>query len=163
MKRRRTNTGTRTVVQTRVRRPIDKQMVVVAATVTNSQAATTLYTTTYPGTLVGVRWDFTALGLAATAPRLQWAIIITRDGISASMMSQGNGTSFYTPEANVLAFGDTYAQASGIGAGPGLMDFIGTTKSMRKLQAGDVLQCIYSADTANSFAFAGIVQFFIKS
>lgn len=162
MKRKRSaGTGTR-VVQTRVRRPIDKQLKNVAASVSTTQAATTLYTTTYPGTLVGLRWEFSAAAAAAVTARLSWAIIITRDGIPASTISESNGSDFYTPEANVLAFSGDYFVGTGIGT-PFGTHYSGSTKAMRKLQAGDVLQCIYLSDTVGGVVFAGTVQFFIKS
>lgn len=161
MKRRRTSNAPR-VVQTRQRRPIDKQLKNVAAAVTNSQASTTLYTTTYPGTLVGLRWEFSAAAASATTSRLSWAIIITRDGIAASTISESNGSDFYTPEANVLAFSGDYLVGTTVGTPYGT-HYSGSTKAMRKLQAGDVLQVVYLSDQAGGAVFAGTVQFFIKS
>lgn len=162
MKRRRIGGGSRpTVVQTRVRRPIDKQVKSVLKTQSNSQLTTTLYTTTYPGTLVGLRWEVSVNTTVAAIANFWWALVIVRQGLSAGTMAVGDGADFYTPEANLLAFGRCYNSATAGGDPNNLWS--GATKAMRKLQAGDVVAFISNSDNVSAGAISGIIQFFVKS
>ncbi len=148
----------------RRRRPIDKHLIVVNQTVTTAQTATVLHTTTFPATVVGIRWVFSAANILSTAsPLLHWAIIILRDGLTASTLATGDGSDLYTPESDVLTFGVTFISDRDSTVGPGIVPFEGATKTMRKLQAGDQLQVITLASDANSVAFDGVVQFFLKT
>lgn len=163
MKRRRTTQGP-IVVQQRTRRPIDKQLKKVTMTAGTSQVAITLYTCTYPGTLVGLRWYLSMVNSTAAAiTNNQWAIVIVRDGLQASAMSFTDGSDMYTPEANVLAYGGSYLMENTGGAGPSMVKDQGSTKAMRKLQAGDLIQFIALSDVVSGAAISGTIQFFIKS
>lgn len=145
-------------------RPIDKSLKVVSQVVTTSVVATTLKTTTFPCTLVGLRWNF-ALQIAVTTADSDawWAIIIVKDGRAAATPSTSNGADFYTPEQDVMAFGHLQVRDSDVGQGPGVMTTIGTTKTMRKLMDGDLLQFITISSVAVSGNLNGIIQFFCKT
>jgi len=148
----------------RVARPIDKELKVVNQTATTSVVSTVLKTTTFPGTVVGLRWNISIRGAIATSDILtHWAIVVIPDGESANTPSTSDGADFYTPEQNVLAFGVTYVRDTDVGAGPGIMNAEGTTKTMRKLKQGDVLAFITLANAANGSNVDGVVQFFFKT
>lgn len=146
------------------RRPIDKQLIGTNLTVSNSNSATTLYTCTFPGTIVGLRWELSALTVITTGQtEMAWVIVVVPDGVSASTPSLSNGADFYTPEQHVLAFGVGAFADVDAGAGQVQQRWSGSTKTMRKLRAGDVLQLITIGDTANMANFFGVVQFFVKT
>lgn len=149
------------VVQTQGRRPIDKQIIVVAKQVTNTQGATELYTVTFPGTMVGLRWDFSHIATTTAPARIWWAIVVVKDGLSASTMTTSDAGSFYQPESNCVAFGASYV--TGNAQGNALAHEHGSTKAMRKLQNGDKLVAVYVSDIVNGTGLSGICQFFIKS
>lgn len=160
-KRRRTGS---VVVQTRQVRPIDKSLITVSQTATTSVTATTLKTTTFPCTIVGLRWDLSFLSLLTTGNSIVlWFIVVVKDGNSANTPSFTNGADAYTPEQNVLAFGTSRVRDSDVGSGPSIIHNIGSTKTMRKLKAGDLLQFITLSDVASSQLAIGMVQFFCKS
>jgi len=147
-----------------MRRPIDKKLIFVNQSVTNSVATTTLHTTTFPGTVTGLRWSLSALNSLTTAsPQVAWAIVVVHDGDSANTPSLTNAADFYTPEQDVLAFGHAYLADTDAGAGNVQSHWEGNTKTMRKLRAGDLLQFITISGTANSASLDGVVQFFIKT
>lgn len=146
----------------RTKRPIDKQLISVSKTTTTSQSGSTLYTTTFPGTVVGLRWDLACVSLTTSPFYLLWAIVVVHDGNTATTMSGSDGTDFYTPEQDVLAFGIMRGSNTD-GAGPITDKDMGMTKTMRKLKQGDVLQLINLNSVANGASLQGIVQFFIKT
>ncbi len=144
----------------RAKRPIDKQLIGVAKTAVNAtQVTTVLKTTTFPCTIVGVRWSLTAFQDAGTAPgNGLWAIVIVRDGNNIANLTAADGADFYTPEQDVLGFGvlvfdDNVKPWSGEGH----------TKTMRKMMGGDQLVFLVRGEATNTFNFEGVVQFFCKS
>ncbi len=142
------------------KRPIDKRLKFVNKSGQDgTQAVTTLYTTTFPGTVVGLRWSISCTQDGGTAnTQCVWAIVVVRDGLSAQTMGLSDAADFYTPEGDVLTFG--------IYTGKAAIDghvWEGSTKAMRKLQAGDLLQWIVVAEGTNTFEVKGIIQFFIKT
>ncbi len=146
------------------RRPIDKDLIVVSKTITASQQATTLKTTTFPCTLVGLRWDISMSSQLTTGVSLlSWAIVIVTEGDSANAMSTSDAASFYTPEQNVLTFGLSRYPDADAGAGPVVMHWNNNTKTMRKLKAGDTVQFIVQGSAAAQGSVLGVVQFFCKS
>ncbi len=148
----------------RVARPIDKELIVVAQTATTSVVATTLKTTTFPGTVVGLRWNFNVAVAQATADAVvSWLIVVVQDGEAANTPSQSNGADLYTPEQNVLAFGVSVVRDSDVGQGPGVIPIEGSTKTMRKLKQGDLLQFITLCSAVNGATAQGAVQFFFKT
>jgi len=122
---------------------------------------------TFPGTVVGLRWDLGAEGLATTVGTdvVFWALVVVRQGngpgpigVGAAAMGQ-----FYEPEEHVMASGKLLVstQASGIRERDE-----GTTKTMRKMMGGDRIMLLarnVSAIVNDPVAFTGVVQFFIKS
>ncbi len=145
-------------------RPIDKELKSVNQTATTSVTTSTLKTTTFPGTVVGLRWVVSAVINVATGnPLFHWAIVVIPDGEAANTPSGSDGADFYTPEQNVLAFGISYVRDSDVAAGPGIMSIEGSTKTMRKLKQGDVLAFITICDTATGVLVDGVIQFFFKT
>ncbi len=148
----------------RVARPIDKELKITNQAVTNSVVSTTLKTTTFPGTVVGLRWSLSiGTTLTTASPVIAWAIVVIPDGEAANTPALSDGADFYTPEQNVLAFGLIRAMDFDSGASPQAYMVEGTTKTMRKLKQGDVLAVISLSDTASGGFLDGIVQFFFKT
>ncbi len=161
-KRARGNNG-RAIIP-RASRPIDKKLVYIQQTLSSAaQTSTTLLTATFPCTVVGLRWNFSAVHALATGDGYgAWAIVIVRDGVTASTMSQSNAADFYTPEQDVLAFGVFQLRDSDVGSGPSIYDISGSTKTMRKLMGGDTLQLLGISGTVNAQSIRGVVQYFCK-
>ncbi len=146
------------------RRPTDKELIYVSQTATTSNTATTLKTTTFPCTIVGLRWNMTCRSIIATgSSTVNWIIVLVKDGNSANTISQSNGADMYTPENNVMAFGTVDVSDNDLGIGPLSVQVQGQTKTMRKMQQGDLLQFITISTLANSATFRGVVQFFCKT
>jgi len=145
----------------RVARPIDKELKAISQeTIAGSQVETALKTTTFPGTIVGLRWSFgVAQDAGTTASQLFWAIVVLPDGVSASTIAISDGADMYTPEQHVLAFGATM----NTGVDVNTVQFEGTTKTMRKLKQGDKLVWIALAEATNTWAAHGTIQFFFKT
>ncbi len=159
-KRRRTDSGFVRVVSTK--RPIDKGLIVVNKSVgAATQANTLLVGATFPCTVTGLRWSLGLLNGATSATRVDWAIVIVRDGLSASTMSQTDAASLYQPEQDVMAFGSTRLADLDAGTGPAGFQMEGSTKSMRKLMGGDALVFIVLSETAMNVD--GVIQVFCKS
>jgi len=149
----------------RAARPIDKELKVVNQAATTTVVSTTLKTTTFPGTVVGLRWSMGASNAnAGGSPYTAWAIIVIPDGEAANTPALSDGADFYTPEQNVLAFGAFYLQDADSSTGPAAINWEGSTKTMRKLKSGDVLAFITLSDTAaTSVTVDGVIQFFFKT
>ncbi len=146
----------------RARRPIDKDLIVVQKTITAAQQTTTLKTTTFPCTVVGIRWELMATCIVAGQSTLTWAIVLVKDGEAANTMSITDAATFYAPEQNVLAFGVANFAGTTIGdVTPATWQ--GSTKTMRKLMGGDVLQLLVDGTFATQGSFLGVIQFFCKS
>ena len=155
----------RTEFGTRMRRPIDKRIIVVKQGGLNGTVtAKTLFTATTACTLVGVRWSFYSYGDAGTGGNvhdLAWILCIVRDGQSAGTVAVGDGNSLYEPEQDVLAWGMDTSGATGVSGGDDLNDkFSGTTKTMRKLKSGDTLQLLLRGTNTETSYLGGAVQFF---
>ncbi len=149
--------------QRRANRPIDKKLISILKTSTGtSQVATTLLTTTIPCTITGLRWTLGFNSLVATGPiNVRWALIVVRDGLSATTVGGTDGGDFYTPEGDVLAFGSHLIGETDT-AGPQVINIDGSTKTMRKMMAGDLFIFTVVSDTAASLQTAGAIQFFCK-
>jgi len=158
-KRQRTNTApTR-----RAKRPIDKKLVnVQLATLDSTQQDSDIYpAATFPGTITGLRWDimFQRTAGATAFGQYAWAIVVVPAGTTVSTLSLTDEGSLYDPEQMVLAFGRGLSW--GVGETPAM--FSGSTKSMRKLKAGDKLVFIAKGVNTNTHHVAGVVQFFYKT
>ncbi len=146
------------------RRPTDKELIFVAQTATTSNTVTTLKTATFPCTVVGLRWNFAfASNVSTNNSFVNWIIVLVHDGNSANTISQSNGADMYTPENDVMAFGTVSVLANDETAGSTNGQVMGQTKTMRKMQQGDVLQFITLSSVANSALVRGVIQFFCKS
>lgn len=145
----------------RTPRPVDKQLVVVQNLILATQVSQVLHTSTFPCTITGLRWDLEVASDHAAKDRLGWAIVIVKDGLSASALSFTGGSDFYTPEQNVLAFGTCALNANT--TGDGSEHYSGSTKTMRKLMGGDQLVFIANGAVAANKELFGVVQFFCKT
>ncbi len=152
------------IVPAKVKRPIDKQLIVVNQTATTSMTSTTLKTTTFPCTLTGLRWDFAANASAVAGTNLlHWAIVIVKDGYTANSFTTTDAADFYTPEQNVLTFGVLRGGDADAGLGETQFHWKGDTKTMRKLMTGDTVQFLSLSANTSGFSVDGIVQFFCKT
>ncbi len=145
------------------RRPINKDLVVVSiTTVAGSQVSSVLRAAvTFPSTMTGLRWSISVFNAAGSAPtKFFWAIVIVPQGTTASTMSISDGSTFYSPEKNVLTFG---VQSSLTSVAAQTQMFEGSTKTMRKLQVGDVINFIAIAEATNTWTVHGVVQYFLKT
>lgn len=148
----------------RAKRPIDKKLISVEQTLSSQgQTQTDLYTTTFPGTIVGLRWDVSVAHNSQSATVFTWAIVVIPDGNTSSNLGQGNGVTIYAPEQHVLAYGNAELLGQTDAAGPGMVRDMGSTKTMRKMKAGDVLAFIAVCDAPNAAVLKAAVQFFVKT
>lgn len=147
------------------KRPIDKNLIMVAKTVTTTQASTNLVTATFPCTVTGLRWDLTYRQSAAnsSATSVVWAVVRVKDGLSASTMSTSDGSDLYAPEQEVLTYGTSTFPPGTSGAGAITYHWSDSTKTMRKLMGGDKISLIVLSDVASSGSLFGCVQLFCKS
>ncbi len=142
------------------KRPIDKSLVaVLKATVDATQETTVLLTTTFPCTVVGLRWDISfdqdgGTGLAAYT----WGIVVVRDGVTVDTLATSDAASFFNPEENMLVFG-----AGTIDNNTQTKQHTGSTKTMRKMQGGDTLVYIHKGIATNTTGSRGVIQFFCKT
>jgi len=167
MSRRRNPRQTRAPIRS-ARRAINKQLVNTnISTIVAAQQASVLETFTFPVTLTGLRWDLTVLRSAGTAgnlSRLTWAIIMLPDSQSASTISLTNAGSMYQPEQHVLAYGTFISDGvSAAGAAGHIRSFSGSSKTMRKLQSGDILELIVFGTATEEHELFGTIQWFEKS
>ncbi len=160
----RTRTGETVVVQQRAaRRPIDKEIVNIRKTgVVGSQVSTTLITATFPCTITGLRWAFTAMTeTGTTSASFQWAIVKVTQGDSANTMAGTDASTLYAPEQNCIVWGNAILAPFDKVGGPS--EFIGTTKVMRKLLGGDQLIFIAIGEAVNTSEIWGSIQFFCRT
>ena len=85
------------------------------------------------------------------------------EGTAISGISQTNAATMYNPEQNVLAFGVCQVGDIDGSTGPRIHQFEGSTKTMRKLKAGDLLQLGTISNIVSGAALKGVVQFFVKT
>lgn len=163
-KRQRTSSTTQV---RRSKRPIDKKIVsILKSAIGAAQQTTILYAAaTFPGTITGLRWDFNVIrtgGTADTAGNFSWAIVVQPAGTTTSTLSIADAASLYDPEQMVLAFGSgcTFNDAGGSSDS---VVYSGSTKAMRKLKTGDVLNFIVFGTATELHALHGAVQFFYKT
>lgn len=145
---------------------MEKKLIVVSkAQVEDTDLSTTLFTCTYPGTVVGLRWRFDAIphSAATTFEAMYWVIVRVQNGMSADTLGVGDAGSLYDPEREVMAWGTGLLSAYAAS----FQDHVtweGATKTMRKMQAGDTLQLIVRAGVGTGDTiFLGAVQFFLRT
>ncbi len=142
------------------KRPINKSLIAVQqAGNTATDKSSTLFTTTFPCTITGLRWDlsFSQDGGAGLA-FIHWAIILVRAGVTQDTLSITDGSSFFDPESNCLVFGSFTIENS-----TETKHAFGSTKTMRKLQGGDLLIFVAKGSATNTSRVDGIIQFFCKT
>ena len=144
------------------KRPVDKVLVnIVKGAMDGTQVSTTLLTATFPCTIVGLRWDLSFITDAGAAPgQYAGCIVIIRDGITASALALGDGSTLYAPEQDVMSYFSGVNQQTDIGSGA---HYNGSTKTMRKLMGGDKLIFIAKGQATNTTTIAGTIQFFCKT
>ncbi len=130
--------------------------------VSATQLQTDLITATFPCTITGLRWDLSCLSEHNAVDNIAWAIVIIKQGNTASQIGLGDSGSFYNPETDCLAFGlkalDADAQGSGYSH-----SWTGSTKTMRKLMGGDKLAIIMKGSVGAVKNVFGCIQFFCKA
>ncbi len=142
------------------KRPINKSLVAVLQSTNDAtDTVTTLFTTTFPCTITGLRWDLTITQDAGTSTCFAyWVIAIVRQGMTIPTIATTDGATFFAPESDCLVFGTTTIE-NNIQS----KDFIGSTKTMRKMQGGDTLIFIGKGAATNTHRVDGVVQFFCKT
>lgn len=157
-KRARSGRGPRIVVHGG-KRNVDKQIIGVSQTVSAaSNSNTLLWLATTQLTIVGVRWNFAMNNTAAASNPFTWMIVHVREGNTANNISTSNTNTMYAPEQDVIAWGVAMPVETSIETD---IMISGSTKTMRKLQAGDQLRWIAKAAVDTIFVQGG-VQFFTK-
>ena len=142
------------------RRPVDKQLTFIKKDgVDATDVATTLVTVTFPCTIVGLRWDMTFFQSAGTATATgSWAIVVLRDGVTQPTLAVSDAAQFYNPEQDVMSFG-VYV----IDNNTETKQFVGSTKTMRKMMGGDKLVFIMKGLATETSGARGVIQFFCKT
>ena len=152
-------------------RPISKTLLFFHAPILGSTSTSTLFTSTFPCTITGLRWELStpahvAIGVADAY--VNWAIVLVKQGNTAAVLPTGPQPSpinLYVPEQNVLATGSGTLTPAGTGEFGTFWN--GQTKTMRKVQAGDRLQLVFALGTSDPSlddnVFGGSVQFFCKA
>lgn len=153
------------VVQTRQVRPIDKNLINIA--IVNggtTQRQTNIKTTTFPCTIVGLRWSLSFKNIEANlTENFYWVIAVVPDGVVISNLGTGSGGDLYTPEQHVLAFGQV-ACGRNDASGTYIQNIEGSTKTMRKLSGGDVVMFgVLGLVGTGTQVIRGTIQFFCKS
>jgi len=158
----RQRTGAPVVIQAKVRRPLDKQLIVLnEAMVAATTVSRILITSTFPGTITGIRWSFNITNTGGAINNIQWAIIRYKAGVNVTALSIAGGTALFPQESEVLTFGSATLVDTASVSGPRIMHFEGETKTMRKLQNGDNIS--FQAMPTAAGGIFGCVQFFNKS
>ncbi len=149
----------------RVKRPIAKDIISIGITNAGTvQRSTQLKVTTFPCTLTGLRWSLSYQSVLVSGPAAQfWGIVLNREGETSNTLVTSDGSTLYSPEQNVLAWGHWQATDADIGQGPSVMRSEGTTKTMRKLQEGDSIDFLIIGTAGTANLVRGAIQFFCKS
>ncbi len=141
-------------------RPIDKALVTVSniGITATQESSTIINAVNAPCTITGLRWSIGVYQDGGTGlANGTWAIVVTYGGQVVSNISHTDGSTFYTPESNVLAYG-----AWAIDNNTETKMFEGSTKTMRKLMLGDQVFLIAKGAATNTSAYFGVVQLFCK-
>ncbi len=142
------------------KRPVDKNLIAIQQTgLDATDQTTTLVTVTFPCTIVGLRWDFSVMQTAGTGIcTYHWCIVILRDGLVQPTIAVSDGATFYNPEQDVMAFGCT-----SIDNNVQSKQYLGSTKTMRKMMGGDKLVFVSKGIATNTSRVDGVIQFFCKT
>lgn len=160
-------TSTKRIVRRGKKRNIDKQLIGINELHTTiADHPQILYTCTFPCTLVSMRWSIIASATAVNTTFL-WNICIVRQNVVGGPVtltlpvSNNPGVTYSAPETDVIAFG--ISDAIVIAAKTASMPLQDSTKTQRKLQAGDQVVWVSHQLAANQISCAGVFQFFIKT
>jgi len=154
---------TRTNFSRRATRPIDKEIIGINTLVNSTVGVLSLRTATFPGTVVGLRWNFTVRNVSQVADQfVRWAIVLLKEGEVQGNLSSGNGGAFYQPEQNVMAFGSVTV-LSATSASDRVYIFISSTKSMRKMMGGDQIVFLFQGTNDGASDCQGQIQHFYKT
>ncbi len=116
-KRMRTHATRRQRPVMRGARPIDKQIIGVNKSVSTAQLVTTLFTATFPCTVVGIRWDLSSLNSIASTNTLLWALVLVKEGETVDTLGLADSAPLYNPEQNVIAHGVHLFPPAGVAGG----------------------------------------------
>ncbi len=150
----------RTVTYAAAKRPIDKvirNIEHVGVDATN--VSTTIISTTLPGTVTGIRWNFVITQDGGTGVAdCVWAIVLLKDGDTLDTLTFTDSDILYKPEQNCLVWG-----FSSIKNNLWATRVEGSTKTMRKLMIEDEIQFIAKGEVTNTSKIVGAIQLFIKT
>lgn len=137
---------------------LSKRLIVVSKSAVNAtQQNTTLFTCTFPCTIVGLRWEIDTIGDTTTPGHNFWVIQVVKQGNTPPTIAVSDAADLVTPEQNVMAFGVRLDDADSK-SGPD----DGMIKTMRKLQTGDTLIFSVVGQATQTSTLRGIIQFFTK-
>lgn len=154
----------RTSISAHSKRPIDKSLIsIFHMNVSTTAQSTQLIVATFPCTVMGLRWDFMLNATTGALAEVYWLIVIVKQGVPVGVPGLGDGSTFYAPEENVLAFGVRAVSGQTFTCGDCNPHFKGQTKTMRKLQSGDQLLFVATSNLVTGPDMHGVVQFFCKS
>ena len=149
------------------KRPIDKALnIVFKSSVGASQVQTILLpAATGACTITGIRWQGNVVGDGGGAGIdhvFAWALVLVRDGDTANTLDPTtDGGDLYLPEQDVLVWGIGNNQSmAGTVTGSGPDQFIGTTKTMRKLRQGDRIVWIGIGTVTETVTMHFVIQLF---
>ncbi len=142
------------------KRPISKSIIAVTkAGMDSTQVTTTLLTVTFPCTIVGIRWEINCAQDAGTAlSGHNWAIVIVKEGVTVDTSGTADAATYFNPEQNCLTWG-----IGQIDSRTETKTYTGSTKTMRKMQGGDILMFIARGEATNTTSIKGLIQFFCKT
>lgn len=147
------------------RRNIEKVQINLNRSTTGvTQTVGLLFNSSVPVTITGLHWDLafsTLTGPASGNTTGRWALVISRESLTASTMSTSDLSIPYIPEENAMIVGIFDA---GVPSGARPSDhFVGSTKTQRKLKCGDSLNFLMKGDSADQVAVCmGVITFFTK-
>jgi len=169
---RRMRRGRRRVVNIQSKRPIDKGLIMGHLDLTGAMQGSRIILpvggtgVSFPGTVTGIRWAISYFTNGATTQSVcNWIIVKCREGTTPNNINNGGAIqNLYIPESDVISWGQLNSNAQGAGT----LDMCpwvdsGTTKSMRKLQAGDALHFVAQDNITTASQVFFTIQFFYKT
>ena len=142
----------------RIRRPIDKSLIVInKPTVSGALGSTTLTTATTACTVTGIGWSLSSTLDGGTGTgTIYWAIVLLKEGETLGTFSSTDRATFYSPESNVLAYGFGHNRGNTVNRWDSI------TKTQRKLMNGDKILFITVGENVNTSEIYRVIRFFCK-
>ena len=143
----------------KAKRPIDKRIITLSQNMDNSQDNVTLFTCTFPCTLLGLRVNI-ASEISTVNTNWGLAVIsVVQDGTTPGAIDLTTGNSSYEPEQNVMWGGVFPGYAVHVQAAW----YPDVIKTKRKMKVGDslVLSCLGAG--ANVQVLRGMITYFIMT